>query len=187
MSRREYRPTRAKPAAKKVPGTYTSSSRSKSPRAALGVYRTLMALVLLLILVILGGTLYALVLRPKPAASGSSHSGASSAPANGLAGSSEASMFTALGRLRCPAAGGAVILQAVFPYYPGDRPFSEELVSRIREFRNLTLDYFAALSAEELYRIPESAVKAELLSRYNALLRLGQIETLYFNEFLIIE
>jgi flagellar basal body-associated protein FliL len=80
-----------------------------------------------------------------------------------------------------------VVLTAVFPYHPGDRPFSEELVSRIREFRNITSGYFAALPVEELRRRGESAVKEELLSRYNAVLRLGKIEVLYFNDFMIIE
>jgi flagellar basal body-associated protein FliL len=80
-----------------------------------------------------------------------------------------------------------VILQAAFPYFPGDRPFSEELVSRIRDFRSLTADYFGALSPEELRIKGEDEVKAELLAQYNALLRLGQISTLYFNEFMLID
>jgi flagellar basal body-associated protein FliL len=80
-----------------------------------------------------------------------------------------------------------VILQAAFPYFPGDRPFSEELVSRIRDFRSLTTGYFAALSPEELRSKGEDEVKAELLAQYNALLRLGRITILYFNEFMLID
>jgi flagellar basal body-associated protein FliL len=80
-----------------------------------------------------------------------------------------------------------VILQAVFPYYPGDRPFSEELVARIRELRNASSAYFADLTVEELAGKSEADVKAELLSRYNAILRLGQIEVLYFNEYMLID
>jgi flagellar basal body-associated protein FliL len=80
-----------------------------------------------------------------------------------------------------------VILQASFPYFPGDRPFSEELVSRLREFRSLTAAYFAAQSPEELRSKGEAQVKADLLASYNALLRLGQIRTLYFNEYMVIE
>jgi flagellar basal body-associated protein FliL len=150
-------------------------------------YRALVALALLLVLVILGGTLYALVFRSKPAAADPA---ASPAPVSPSAAAAETSIFTGLGRLRCPTAGvnpGTVIFRAVFPYYPGDRPFSEELVSRIRELRNISSAYFADLTVEELGGKSEADVKAELLSRYNAILRLGQIEVLYFNEYMLIE
>jgi flagellar basal body-associated protein FliL len=141
-------------------------------------------------LVILGGTLYALVFRPKAAPPASSPASLA-APEAGI---SDASIFTGLGRLRCPTADskaganpGMVILQAVFPYYPGDRAFSEELVSRIRDFRETSAAYFAALTPEELGNKSDGEIKTELLARYNALLRLGRIETLYFNEYMIIE
>jgi flagellar basal body-associated protein FliL len=150
-------------------------------------YRALLILALLLALVILGGTLYALVFRPKPAAG---QGAASPPPASAPAAAGEATIFTGLGRLRCPTAGvnpGTVILRAVFPYYPGDRPFAEELVSRIRELRNISSAYFAELTVEELGGTSEADLKAELLSRYNAVLRLGRIEVLYFNEYMLIE
>jgi flagellar basal body-associated protein FliL len=156
------------------------------------VYRALVVLALLLVLVILGGTFYALVFRPKAtAAAGKAASlpPVSSAPSALFeAGLSEASIFTGLGRLRCPTAGGGmVILQATFPYYPGDRAFSEELASRIRELRNISAAYFAALTIAELGRKGEAEIKAELLARYNGILRLGRIGTLYFNEYMVIE
>jgi flagellar basal body-associated protein FliL len=153
------------------------------PRALTLLWRVLLALALVLVLVIAAGTVYALALRP---------SGAPQAPrpVSDPPVSPDAAVFTGLGRLRCPTAGdkpGLVILQASFPYFPGDRPFSEELVSRLREFRSLTAAYFAAQSPEELRGKDEADVKAELLARYNALLRLGRIRTLYFNEYLLIE
>jgi flagellar basal body-associated protein FliL len=143
-----------------------------------------------MVLVILGGTVYALAIRPKAAPL------LSSPPSSAVpdAGISEANIFTGLGRLRCPTAGdmagadpGMVILQAAFPYYPGDRAFSEELVSRIRELRNISAAYFAALTVEELGCKGEAEIKAELLAKYNGILRLGRIETLYFNEYMVIE
>jgi flagellar basal body-associated protein FliL len=33
----------------------------------------------------------------------------------------------------------------------------------------------------------EGAAKAEILQRYNSLLRLGKIETLYFTDFMLVE
>jgi flagellar basal body-associated protein FliL len=148
------------------------------------LFRVFLALALVLVLVIAAGTVYALVFRagrvpaPRPAAG----------PPPPV--SSDAAIFTGLGRLRCPTAApnpGLVILQATFPYFPGDRPFSEELVSRLRDFRSLTAAYFAALSPDEIRRKGEDEIKAELLANYNALLRLGRIQTLYFNEYMLIE
>jgi flagellar basal body-associated protein FliL len=169
MPRIEYRPSRPP---------------RQIPRFLVLLRRILLVLALGLVLVIAAGTVYALVLRPQSAPATPPASG-SAPPA-----SRDAAVFTGLGRLRCPTAGpspATVILQAAFPYFPEDRPFSEELVSRIRDFRSLTAAYFAALGAEELRAKAEDEVKAELLAQYNALLRLGQIETLYFNEFMLID
>jgi flagellar basal body-associated protein FliL len=171
---------------------YKPPARPKN-RGILIVYRVLLVLALLLVLAILGGTLYALVFRPKAASVGNALPSPPTATTPSAA--SEANIFTGLGRLRCPTAGGSiagappgmVILQAAFPYYPGDRAFSEELVSRIRELRNISAAYFAALTLEELGRKSEADIKAELLARYNGVLRLGRIETLYFNEYMVIE
>jgi flagellar basal body-associated protein FliL len=146
--------------------------------------RILLIVALNLVLVIAVGTVYALVLRPQDAPVPQPGSGPAP-PA-----SQDAAVFAGLGRLRCPTGGpvaGLVILQATFPYFPGDRPFSEELVSRLRDFRSLTAAYFAALTPEDLRRKGETEVKADLLARYNALLRLGQIQTLYFNEYMMID
>ena len=171
MPRIEYRPSRPSPA-------------QQLPRGLTLLWRVLLLLALTLVLVIAAGTVYALVFRPK--------STPASPPAAGPAPrvSPDAAIFTGLGRLRCPTAGDGpalVILQATFPYFPGDRPFAEELVSRLREFRSLTAAYFAALSPGDLRRKGEDEIKADLLANYNALLRLGQIQTLYFNEYMLIE
>jgi flagellar basal body-associated protein FliL len=142
--------------------------------------RILLVLVLTLALVIAGGTLYALVFRPQSAP----------APVPEPQVFPETAIFTGLGRLRCSTAepGAALmIVQPSFPYFPGDRPFSEELTLRLRDFRSQTAAYFAGLTAEELRRKGETEVKEDLLARYNALLRLGRIETLYFNEYMLIE
>jgi flagellar basal body-associated protein FliL len=171
MPRIEYRPSRPRPP-------------QRIPPALALLWRIFLALALVLVLVIAAGTVYALVIRPGKAPAPPSAAGPAP-PA-----SPDAAIFTGLGRLRCPTAGpnpGLVILQATFPYFPGDRPFSEELVSRLRNFRSLTAAYFAALSPEDLRRKGEAEVKAELLAEYNALLRLGRIQTLYFNEYMLIE
>jgi flagellar basal body-associated protein FliL len=169
MPRIEYRPSRSRPA-------------QPVPRGLALLCRIFLILALILVLVIAAGTVYALVFRPAPAPP--------AAPGPAPPVSPQAAIFTGLGRLRCSTGGPApalVILQASFPYFPGDRPFSEELVSRLRDFRSLTAAYFAALSPGELRSKDEADIKAELLAAYNALLRLGRIQTLYFNEYMLIE
>jgi flagellar basal body-associated protein FliL len=179
MPRIEYRPSRPSPP-------------RRVPPAPVLLFRVFLILALALALVIVAGTVYALAIRPKsiPQAAEQPASAPRPAGTSAQAVSPDAAIFTGLGRLRCPTAGpnpGLVILQASFPYFPGDRPFSEELASRLRDFRSLTTTYFAALSPGELRNKGEDEVKADLLANYNALLRLGRIRTLYFNEYMLIE
>jgi flagellar basal body-associated protein FliL len=80
-----------------------------------------------------------------------------------------------------------VVLSVVFPYPPGDRPFTEELAGKVPLFRRIIRDYFEALSGDELKPLDERRAKAELLRRFNAELQLGEIELLLFNELMILE
>jgi flagellar basal body-associated protein FliL len=80
-----------------------------------------------------------------------------------------------------------VIVSIAFPYNPEDRAFSGELVSRIGDIRKITADYFASLGENELRALREEEIKSELLGRYNALLRLGRITSLFFDDYMIIE
>ena len=106
---------------------------------------------------------------------------------------SEYSVFTGIGRLRIPITGSntepaaTMILSIAFPYPHNDRPFTEELASKITDFKIITTEYFSSLSAASISNLNEDAAKAELLRRYNALLRLGKIEALYFSDLIIIE
>jgi flagellar basal body-associated protein FliL len=49
------------------------------------------------------------------------------------------------------------------------------------------MSYFGSLSLEELRQKEDESIKTELLTQFNDLLRLGQITTLYFSDYLIIE
>ena len=98
--------------------------------------------------------------------------------------------FTGIGQLRIPTADiptGIVILFVSFNYYPDDRAFSEELVLKIGEFRDIIGFYIGSFSIEGLRQISEESIKADLLNKFNSVLRLGQIDSLLFNDFLIIE
>jgi flagellar basal body-associated protein FliL len=99
-------------------------------------------------------------------------------------------MFTGIGRLRIAANNGepaAVLISITFPYPNADRAFTEELVGKAPAFRSIATAYFAALGAEELRNLDEATAKAEILRRFNAELRLGRIEVLYFNDLMVLE
>jgi flagellar basal body-associated protein FliL len=162
------------------------------PRAARRgalVYRVLLGIAAALVLVLLAGTLYALAVHPDGAAP-SPQTGQKSEGLSLGGRLSENGVFTGIGRIRASTAGpepATVILSVTFPYLPEDKPFTEELASQIPNFRNTAHEYFSSFSTEELRKKDESAIKAEILRKYNLLLRLGQIETIYFNEYLVIE
>ncbi|MDR3336917.1 MAG: flagellar basal body protein FliL [Treponema sp.] len=163
------------------------------------LFRLLLVIVLLLALVLLAGTLYALVFRnAREAAGGRDSAGMSGGKADsggqprpGLAAPAEPdSVFSGLGRIRTSSGGSepaAVIVSIAFPYAAADKDFSAELASRIGDFRALTEAYFSSLSAAELRTREEAVVKAELLERFNGLLRLGRIGAIYFSDYMIIE
>ncbi|MDR2479007.1 MAG: flagellar basal body protein FliL [Treponema sp.] len=163
------------------------------------VYRLMVLLLLFLILILIAGTMYGL-LRKKGAeplfriggpASGGGRNRAVS-PADAAISAGEAGVFTGIGRLRIPVArtsGGSptLVLSIAFPYPPQDQAFTEELASRITDFRAIAVDYFSSLPAEQITALNEESAKAELLRRYNTALRLGSIKALYFNDLMIIE
>jgi len=103
--------------------------------------------------------------------------------------SSQGQTFTGIGRLRVSTADpqpGTVILFVSFVYYPEDKAFSEELALRIRDFRDIITNYIGSFAIIELQKQSEESIKTELLRQFNAILRLGKIEGLFFSEFMII-
>jgi flagellar basal body-associated protein FliL len=84
--------------------------------------------------------------------------------------------------------GEATVVIAInFPYDDADRVFLEELSLNVGKFRSATLDYFGALPSDSPLLSDETSLKKALLNRYNRMLRLGKIETLYFSEYVIID
>jgi flagellar basal body-associated protein FliL len=171
------------------------------------VYRGLAALALLLALLLGGGTLYAVLGRPESPFFSIGGAPGKGRGEGGLPGNSDgpgagrdavsagnaASVFTGIGRLRIPLAvpaGGSaatMVLSIAFPYPLNDSPFTEELAARVPDFRNMAAEYFSSLPPGELRELDEEKAKKEILKRYNAALRLGRIETLYFSDLMIVE
>jgi flagellar basal body-associated protein FliL len=179
----------------------TASAKPTAPvppqkKGAVLVYHVLIVVAVLLALVIAAGTIYALVFRnsaeplyslpvaPDPALP-------SQAPLTETQVLElQENVFTSIGRLRAVSADKppvTIVVSIAFPYLPEDRALAEELAAKIPDFRNTALEYFSTHSAVELRQIGEAAIKTELLRRYNALLHLGSISTLYFNDFMFID
>ncbi|MDR0721695.1 MAG: flagellar basal body-associated FliL family protein [Treponema sp.] len=157
------------------------------------LYRFLWVLVLLLILVLAGVTVYALVLR-NPGARPLYTLPDRVLPVFSRKAQPEAQatdgMFTGIGRFRVVTADTppmTIVISIAFPYRSTDRAFAEELDSKIRDFRNIAAAYFSAHTAAELREANESLIKAEMVRRYNDILHLGRIEVVYFHDFMIIE
>jgi flagellar basal body-associated protein FliL len=158
-------------------------------RGTLIFYRVVVALILVLAVVLITGSLYAAFRSPDSGplfriGGDGERGGGEPVPVR------EVNVFSGIGRLRIPLAGepSATLIVAVsFPYPADDRAFAEELASRIGDFRSIATEYFAALSPEKAATLNEEAAKADILERYNALLRLGKIETLYFGDLMVVD
>jgi len=97
-------------------------------------------------------------------------------------------VFSGLGRLRIPLSNSStMILSIMFPYNAADIAFTEELAGKINEFRDIASGYFSSLPADRLAIIDEETMKIEILRLYNANLRLGRIEALYFSDMLVVD
>ena len=149
------------------------------------VYRVLLIFFLLLVLIIIAGTLYWAFSgnRPPPGHIAFSQGNTEER------GQGQGQVFNGIGQIRVSTADpqpGMVILFVSFNYNPDDRAFSEELALRIRDFREIVVNYFGSLSVSELRSLSEDNIKAELLLRFNAVLRLGRIDALFFTEFMVL-
>jgi flagellar basal body-associated protein FliL len=174
----------------------------RAPSKGLAItYRIAFALLLAMILLIIGGSLYAMLRPPEsgplfrlgdPEKSGSTvFGGAARRGGNtpGGSGGSEEAVFSGIGRLRIPVAGEGVslmIISVAFPYPANDSAFTEELASKISDLKMITTEYFSSLPAGAAANLNEETAKAELLKRYNAILRLGKIKALYFSDLVYI-
>lgn len=165
------------------------------PQLLLATYRILIVIVLGLVLVIALGTVTALAAKnsaPGAAeANAASESTGENVPRRTGAGLPRPqAYFTGVGRIRAATADpkpATVIVSIAFPYDKSDSAFAEELAARTREFRELAVELFSSYTGAQLRKLGETELKTELLSRYNALLRLGKIATVYFNDYLVVD
>jgi len=164
-------------------------------------YRVLVVIMLLLVVLLIGGSLYGLVRSrdsgPLFRIGGTGRGGQGAAVKEDIPdGGSAINVFSGIGKLRiqnldkqasAPSEPAVIIISISFPYKAEDRPFTEELASNIGEFRSIATNYFANLPKDKLVKLDEEQAKADILKQYNALLRLGRIETLYFGDLMIVD
>jgi len=150
------------------------------------LYIVLLSLAGALIALLITGTVYGLVRSPEAGplfTLGKSGEAAAADPQL-----DDIRVFSGIGRLRIPVANSSIlILSIAFPYQAGDTAFTEELAGKTGELKTIATDYFSALPADKITQIDEEAAKAEILRRYNAALRLGRIEALYFSDMMILD
>jgi len=97
-------------------------------------------------------------------------------------------VFSGLERLRIPLSNSSILILSVsFPYSAKDVTFTEELAAKIGDFKTMITEYFTSLPAENANQIDEELAKQEILKRFNANLRLGRIDALYFNDMTVLE
>ena len=170
----------------------TPSKQQSQHRGLLVVYRIAVTLALVLASILVVGSLYAMA-RPADSAP-LFYLGRQTADhetqRGGFTDWTNVNIFSGIGRLRIPLAGqppATVVLSLSFPYPANDQFFAEELATRIGEFRSIAVGYFSAFSREEIARLDETRAKNEILARYNAMLHLGRIESLYFTDLVILD
>jgi flagellar basal body-associated protein FliL len=150
----------------------------RSPRTLVVVYRALVIVLIVLAVIILAGTVYGLVKKGRGTA----------VPEVPVQNAPEGdSIFSGIGAMRITTADPqpeTLVISLAFPYDKNDRPFAEELASRIPHFKAAATEYLGALTAEELDALDEDTISGELLRRYNSALYLGQIKELYILEFM---
>lgn len=101
----------------------------------------------------------------------------------------EKNLFTDLGRLRALTSdkqAGTAVIFPVLEYNGDDKAFQEELVQKKEDIRNIILNWFSEQSMYELYTMPDTAIKKELLENINSILDLSKVKNIYFKEFVIL-
>jgi flagellar protein FliL len=157
-----------------------SLAGDRRSRILLFVYWGLIGLLILLGFGLIGGTIYGVFFHKNTP---------NKAQLAAFQKAGEGQTFTGIGTIRVSTADaqpGMVVILVSFIYYPDDGAFSEELALKVKDFRQIIIDYFSPFSVSELRKLNEDDIKSELLLRFNSILRLGQIETLYFGDFMII-
>ena len=101
--------------------------------------------------------------------------------------------FTELGQIRTVSAAdenqnhATIILEPWFSYEKKDSAFTEELIGKKKKLRSIISDYFLLHTYPQLISLGESRIKSELLHLINKELTMGEISAIYFEEYLFLQ
>jgi flagellar basal body-associated protein FliL len=152
------------------------------------VFYVLFSLAAVLILLIIIGTVFGLARSSKEPVLKLGKQDAGKAQTARSLGSEDIRVFSGLGQLRVPLSNSStMVLSIAFPYPANDVTFTEELAAKIGDLRSIAIDTLSSLPPSAIENFDEETAKNEILRRYNAILRLGRIEALYFSDLLIID
>jgi flagellar basal body-associated protein FliL len=148
------------------------------------IYTALLFIAGALILLLITGTIFGLIRsgNPKPVLVFKNSTQTKIAEVDDIR------VYSGLERLRIPLSNSSIlILSAAFPYSANDIAFTEELAAKINDFKAIITGYFSSLPEEKIIQIDEETAKQEILKQFNANLRLGHINSIYFNDMIIID
>lgn len=83
--------------------------------------------------------------------------------------------------------GAVLVITPWLSYEDGDSAFYEELVSRKRLFTSFFIEYFSSKTKNALLSIGEKKIKEELLDMFNSELHLGELNALYFDDYIFLD
>jgi len=80
-----------------------------------------------------------------------------------------------------------VIILPVIEYDRDNQPLHEEFCQKQPAIKKIITEYFTEKTENELKHSGETTVKREIIERINAVLSMGKISSLYFEEYLLLD
>ncbi|PIE97412.1 MAG: hypothetical protein CR988_08020 [Treponema sp.] len=81
----------------------------------------------------------------------------------------------------------SIVIAPYFEYPANDVAFEEELVKKKVDIRTEMLAWFSVRTLEEIKAMSEAKIKQGLLEAVNSLLVMGKVEEIYFEDYVILE
>ena len=79
-----------------------------------------------------------------------------------------------------------IIVTPSLEYDSSNKPFFEEIDTKLSEIKNIISSYFTNYTEQELIFKGEQVVKFEILQKINDVLVLGKIRNIYFDEYMFL-
>lgn len=103
---------------------------------------------------------------------------------------SDTAVYSQLGRLRAATSDAPPVSLIVSPYFPypsDDEAFYEEISLKNRKIKLIIIEYFSKYESHALKKRGEQKIKEDLVQLINDELVMGKISALFFEEFIILD